>query len=116
MIAEAAPLSPTPRVSLVSCAAATAGLVFITLLICTRTDTQSWVPGAITFVSVVFGGLGVLLGLLQLQHMSTWKKFVLAVWGIVGVTSPFWGWLILMPWGLMLLTAPLMFWILYPYR
>jgi hypothetical protein len=111
MIAESSVLPAQPRISFTSCAIATSGLSLLAVVVFTKIGGNSIWPGLVGLLSAVGGGLGVLVGLRQLS-MSGWKTLLVALWGILGVISPFFGWVVFLPWTVMLFTAPLILWIL----
>ena len=60
------------------------------------------------FLAIVSSGSIVLLiGTFNLPERWSWRGITLIVWGLIGLTSPAFGWLLLFPWLLLALSLPL---------
>ena len=64
-------------------------------------------------ISIILGGLFVLVAALKLPERKNWRGYVLIIWSIVAIGSPAAGaFLIMLPWGILVLSLPLVVWIL----
>lgn len=61
---------------------------------------------------VLVGSILVIVAVLKSPERKTWRGIVLLVWGLIGLTSPAFGWVFLFPWGLLALSLPVVIWIL----
>ena len=55
---------------------------------------------------VLLGSIMLIVAALNLPERKNWRGIVLLVWGLIGLTSPAFGWLFLFPWGLLALLLP----------
>src|SRR5438477_6832536 len=64
-------------------------------------------------ISIILGGLLMLIAGFKLPDRKNWRGYVLMAWGIVAAASPAAGaFLIFFPWGILVLSLPLVVWIL----
>jgi len=64
-------------------------------------------------ISIILGGLLVLIAAFKLPDRKNWRGYLLMLWGIVAIGSPAAGaFLIMLPWSILVLMLPLVVWIL----
>ena len=64
-------------------------------------------------ISVILGGLLMLVAAFKLPDRKNWRGIVLMVWGVVAAASPAAGaFLIMLAWGILVLSLPIVVWIL----
>ncbi|HET7436521.1 MAG TPA: hypothetical protein VFN10_17565 [Thermoanaerobaculia bacterium] len=56
---------------------------------------------------MMVGSAIVLLGVWNLPNRTSWRSLTLMAWGLIGLTSPVFGFLFLLPWGVLALMLPL---------
>lgn len=66
-------------------------------------------PLFLEFVSggVMVGGLMVLIAAFFLPERKTWRGITLMIWGLIAVTSPWFGFLFFLPWAIVAIGLPL---------
>jgi hypothetical protein len=64
-------------------------------------------------ISIILGGLLVLIAAFKLPDRKNWRGYLLMAWGVIALGSPAAGaFLIMLPWSILVLMLPLVVWIL----
>lgn len=96
-------------VSIIGCALVTIAMLVVGLSLIDKKHFEPIVGMSFLVIlgsGVLVGSLMVLVAALVLPNRTSWRNILLMLWGLIGITSPFFGYLFLLPWGAMLVLLP----------
>jgi hypothetical protein len=86
-------------------------LAMLTIALTMLDKPHEWLVGTwflpIISSGMMVGGLVLIVAALMLPERKTWRGIALILWGLIALTSPWFGWVFLFPWALLALTLPL---------
>ena len=117
-------MSETPRrlwVSLATIGCALVAIALLTVLLVSVDRAHfgflvgTWYLPVLT-AGVMGGSIILLISAFNLPGKTSWRGLTLFLWALIGIASPWFGFLFLVPWALLGITLPLVLMILSQYR